>query len=171
MLEKVFSRARDEDGFNLIELMVYILILAVMLGTATYFFISVRDVNSLNAAAIEVRSALERGFNMANAQNQRVTLSFYGPGSNYPNTYAFKKNDGSSEPPPLGSAYFTEQAGGNTVYYIKLQQGDSGLAIAASVDVVYDNQGTLMTVSPASVTVSRAGRSKTLSINANGEIN
>jgi type II secretory pathway pseudopilin PulG len=165
VLKHIAARSRDESGFSLIELVMYMLILTVMLGTATYFFISMRDVNAVNNAALEVKTAMGRGLNMAQAQNQSVTLTFYGPGTLHPNTYSYVKEDGTSERPPMGTAYFTE----GVTYYIKIQEG-SGVAIAATVSTVFDIQGTLMSITPVNVTVSYSGRSKVVSMNSNGEI-
>ena len=168
VIKHIIARSGDESGFTLLEMVMYILILSVMIGTATYFFISMRDVSSVSNAAVEVKTVMERGLNLAQTQNQKVTLTFYGPGSLHPNTYSFEKADGTSEQPPMGSSYFTEGA----VYYIELQEG-SGVAISSTEIIEFDPQGTLMTITfdpDGSVTVNRSGKSKTVTINSNGDI-
>ncbi len=136
MIKHIVARSRDEGGFSLIELVMYMLILSVMIGTATYVFLSMRDVSAVNNAAQEVKTVMERGLNLAQAENQGVTLTFYGPGSLHPNTYSFLKEDGTSEQPPMGSSYFTEGA----TYYIELQEG-SGVTIASTVSIALRRPG------------------------------
>lgn len=167
MIKHIIARARDERGFTLIELVMYVLILSIILGTATYFFVSMRDVNVLTNAGAEVETVMKRGYNLALNENQTVTLTFYGPGSAHPNTYSIVKEDGTSEGPALGDSFIAD--GG--VNYIELQDGKEGLRVAATVVIVYDSQGTLFSVtSTGPVTISYSSWSRVISINSNGEV-
>jgi type II secretory pathway pseudopilin PulG len=167
VVKHIIARSRDESGFTLIELVMYILILSIVLGTATYFFISMRDVSVINNAAQEVKTAMQHGLNMAQSQNQRVTLNFYAAGATHPNSYSFVKEDGTSEEPAIGNSFTLD----GSVYYIELQEGRADLNIAADISIVYDVQGTILNItSTGSVVVSFGGRSRTISINPNGEV-
>lgn len=171
--EYLFGRAKDEGGFSLLELIVYIFILSIILSTAVLGFASMQNTSVLNNSSTQIKVAMEHGLNIAKNENQTVTMTFYGSASTHPNTYAYARSDidtgkpmGTQEVPAKGVSYSTDSG----VYYIKLLTGDSGVAIGSDVTVVFDPQGTVLTVTPASVVISCSGKSRTISVSANGEV-
>jgi type II secretory pathway pseudopilin PulG len=163
----LFERSKDEGGFSLIELVMYMIILAVLLGTAVIGFASMRTTSLLNNSSAQVKVGMDHALNIARNENQLVTMNFYNSGTaGHPNSYAFFRADGTQEVPAKGSSYYEE--GG--VYYIKLLNGDSGVTMAGNVSVVFNPQGTVLSVTPASVVVSYSGKSRTVSVSANGEV-
>ena len=165
--EYLFGRSKDEAGFSLFELMTYMLILGIVLSTAVLGFASIQNTSVLNNSSTQIRVAMEHALNIAKNENQMVTMTFYGSASTtHPNTFKYVRADGTQEVPAKGVSYSTESG----VYYIKLLTGTSGVAIGSDVTVVFDPQGTVLTVTPASVAISCSGKSRTISVSANGEV-
>lgn len=152
MVKQLLSGARDERGFTLIELFIYIAILAVILGTAIIAYVNMMDVSQVNGAADQVRTALENAMDMASSMNEKVTVNFYNNNTGpHPNTYTITIEVGEegsttkvsvSEPPP-GVSHFPEEGG---VYYIKLLDGQPDLTIAGNTTVTYEPDGVLMNI-------------------------
>jgi Tfp pilus assembly protein PilE len=164
----LIERSRDERGFSIIELAMYLLILSVLLSVSVLSYQNMRTTSLLNDATIQIKVAMDRAFTIAKSENQRVTLSFWSTGD-YPNCYNYTRAvDTNKEVPAAGISYTKDPTSG--VYYIKLLGGNSGVTIASNISVVFDPQGTVMLVTPTSVVISYSGKSRTIAVAANGEV-
>lgn len=167
MFKHLAARSREEGGFTLVELTAYIAVLTILIGSATYSFVAMREISMVNGGATQVKMAMERALSVARNENQGVTLTFYGSAAaGHPNSYTIERNDGTPEQPVAGASYYQS----DPPYYVRLQEGGSQLKIASDVTIVYSPDGTLLNVTPGVVTVSYGGRSKAVSINQFGEV-
>ncbi len=170
MIEKLSARSREESGFTLVELIAYILILSIISGLAVFNYMNMRETSQLNAAAEQVKAAMDNAVNLAVNQNRTVTLTFNDSNNTYEVSTSYVDPYGTtittSEQPPAGVSY--DEEGGK--YINKLLDGQSDLSIESAATIVIQPQGVLMNITPASVTISCGGKSKTVSINELGNV-
>lgn len=165
--EYLFNRSRDEGGFTIVELALYMILLLILVSIAVFSFANMQSTSLLNSSATQAKFAVEHALNVARNENQLVTMHFYGSSTaGHPNSYDYIKADNTQDRPPGGSSYYTESG----VYYVKMVSGESGVTIESDVTMVFNPQGTVLTVTPADIVIKFSGKSRTIHVNATGQV-
>jgi prepilin-type N-terminal cleavage/methylation domain-containing protein len=171
----------DENGFNIIELAMVLIILAILLSAGALSYVAITRSTRLNGAMSQIEAALNRAKLSARQENVTYEVVFY-PSNN---TYEFFHNVGVADPgDPMAlawsmtpvdnsvSAEAVTEAGGH--WLIKVQGGV--LIASPQTTVIFSPTGTAMSTSwePAgggSVTIDlNNGKAGSVSVDAEGNI-
>jgi prepilin-type N-terminal cleavage/methylation domain-containing protein len=168
----------SERGFTLVEVSTVVLILGILIFVATASYVNVSRGMSLKGSLTQVEEALNRAKTAARQENVLYRLVFYLDTSSHPNTYEFYHNEyigGNWVLTPVDKSVSGEsvtEAEGH--YYIRLANGVKIVGEAAEgesqVTVEFDPEGTIMTVTPATIVLQIGGEQGTITVDSEGMI-
>ncbi len=167
-------RILGEEGFTLIELSIIVVILGIVLTLAVINYANASRGMTLKGAQRQVEAALSRALNAARQENVDYRLIFY-PQTDaaHPNTYEFyhKVEEGGSWTlqPVDRSVSGEEVVEDNGHYYIRVSNGVR-IVSQETITVDFRPRGTVMTVTPATLTLGLGGSTVGVVIDAEGRI-
>ncbi len=177
-----------ENGFTMIELAVVIIILGIILATATLSYSNISKGVNLNGARSQVEEALNRAKTSARQENVTYMVVFYpASASSNPNTYEFFHNVAAANPTDLMSLTWTmtpvyvsvgetaTQASGHS--YIKVPNGVQ--VTGSQIKVIFSPSGSVISAtwdpgfSPngkATINLNSGSKVGSVSVDAQGNI-
>ncbi|WP_287155208.1 type II secretion system protein [Candidatus Solincola tengchongensis] len=176
-----FEKLKKEAGFTIVELAAVVIILGIILLTATVSYANSRKGLALRSAVQEVERAINRARSIAGEEGVDVYLQFWDSSGAHPNQYTIyrvypggvneRDEDTPTETPFPGSSYLTD---GNGHYWFKLAEG--AVQVQSGVTLLFRREGSVVRVStvPAGgslqVTLVKGDLTATVSCNELGEV-
>lgn len=168
--------AGNEKGFTLIELAITVLILGIIISISAVSYMNISTSMNINGAKKQVETALDRAKTAARQENVSYELKFF-PSSEgvKANSYEFYHNvydevsglwnmapvDGSVS----GEKVRTDIESGHWIIAL-----GTGADINNGVTVTFSPSGTVMAVTPSTISLEAGSETGSVSINSDGQI-
>ena len=170
---------RDKRGFTMLEMLVTVIVLGILTGTAWWMLGGTVHVGSLDAAKTRTGRAMMEAYSIAQNEEIQVDLTFYSDTNSNPairNTYEILRGTAPAVPmrPPTGVTYYSPPPSGVTDYYCRLTDDGSKPLISSEQSMRFVPSGATTkcqyVTGNGTVTINYQGKTATVTVNQEGRV-